>query len=85
MADDISRNTVIVLVVLTLAISMVGTWAVLDEMSRVQPYYYEVELQSSGNVQMSVVTPGDYVDQSPVYDAASAAAVNIVDPEEYNG
>ena len=36
MTSDISKNTIIVLVILTVVISLIGTWVVIDEVNSVQ-------------------------------------------------
>ena len=36
MISDISKNTIIVFVILTVVISLIGTWVVFDEVSSVQ-------------------------------------------------
>lgn len=81
MVEDISRNTIVVLVALTLIVSMVGTWAVLDEMSRVQPQYV-VEPVTDANIKLSIVPEGEYVDENPQFNAETAAAITVVEQEE---
>lgn len=56
MAEDISKNTIIVLVVLTLVVSVIGTYAVLEELSTPSP------LTSgggsvAGTLKLNIVTP----------------------------
>ena len=56
MVEDISKNTIIVLVVLTLVVSVIGTYAVLEELSTPSP------LTSgggsvAGTLKLNIVTP----------------------------
>ena len=57
--EDISRTTIVSLVILTLAVSMVGTWLVLSEMSNTQPRYVYEE-PSAGKVQVEILTSDQY-------------------------
>ena len=36
MAEDISKNTIIILVVLTVVISLLGTWTVINEVNNIK-------------------------------------------------
>jgi hypothetical protein len=64
MAEDISRNTIIVLVVLTLAVSMIGTWAVLDSITTVPSG--PGQAADYGTVKFNIIktTPQDPVTES---------------------
>ena len=51
---DISKTTVTVLVLITLMISVIGTWTVLNEISSVKATTQHQESSSSGRLSFSV-------------------------------
>jgi hypothetical protein len=53
---DISKTTLAVLVILTLMISIIGTWTVLNEISAVK-LYAKAPSSSSGVVKLNVLPP----------------------------
>ena len=61
MAEDISKNTIIILVILTVVISVLGTWTVLNEVNNIkvvssgQPD--SGESHTSGKVTLTVTEP----------------------------
>ena len=57
MAEDISKKTIVVLVILTLAVSLIGTFAVLNELADFEPERAPgpYEPSSSGKVQLKLV------------------------------
>jgi len=72
--EDISKSTIIVLVVLTLAVSMVGTWAVLDEVSTPTQ---GVAGSPQGQVKLTIVDP----DANTGEDSSGAqVGITIVEP-----
>lgn len=75
MEEDISKTTIIVLVTLTLVISMVGTWAVLDEVSSPRE---TVSGSLEGQVKLSIDYP-----EAPATDVSSAQ-VGITIAESYS-
>ena len=75
---DISKSTVIILVILTLAVSMIGTWAVLEEVVRVgEPTGVEPTAQS-GKVQLRIVSPDNL--PGPVEDSSGAQVGITINP-----
>ncbi len=58
MADDISSKTILVLVLLTLSVSLVGTFAVTSELAKV-PTVQERAPPSSGEMKLQIVSPED--------------------------
>jgi hypothetical protein len=58
MENDISRNTIFVLVVLTLLISILGTWTVLTQLNNTpMPQQYPAQGQTSGHVSFALAPP----------------------------
>lgn len=74
MAEDISRNTIIILVVLTLAVSMIGTWAVLDSLTTIPAGHGTVS--GEGTVKFTII---DTTPKEPVVSAGSVQ-LKIVEP-----
>ena len=74
MVEDISRNTIIVLVVLTLAVSMIGTWAVLDSITTVPSGPSKVA--DYGTVKFKIVKT---LPQEPVAESGSVE-FTIIEP-----
>ena len=79
MAEDISKTTVMVLLVLTILISVLGTWTVLDAMSakRVAPTEAPVEgpSTSTASVQLNIQRPPEPQKSGPT---TGMAILNIV-------
>ena len=73
--DDVSRVTIISLVVLTLAVSLVGSWVVLYEVSQISDQPVRVGPQS-GEARLNIQQP-----QEPVSNTATAA-LEITRPPE---
>ena len=72
--DDVSRITIISLVVLTLAVSLVGSWVVLYEVSQIdQPVRIGPQ---AGEARLSIQYP-----QEPVSNTATAS-LEITRPPE---
>ena len=63
MTEDISKNTLLVLVVLTIVVSLLGTWTVINEASRVRVADDPVdeERPTTGKVSISVAEPPEPV------------------------
>jgi len=57
MADDISRRAVIVLVLLTLAASALGTWTVLDAVSEFRPQ--ATAGTAEGEARLTILPPAE--------------------------
>jgi hypothetical protein len=56
---DISKTTIAVLVLLTLMISVIGTWTVLNEISSVKIAQPSKPSSAVGEVKMVVINPAD--------------------------
>lgn len=58
MNEDISKNTLLVLVVLTIIVSLLGTWTVINEATKVQgqPVGQTVD-STTGKVSVDVIAP----------------------------
>lgn len=69
MADDISRSTISVLVILTLLVSVLGTWTVLSRASQ-GPELPPPPSVASGKASISIEGA-----QEPVLDAATGHAI----------
>ncbi|MBC8500799.1 MAG: hypothetical protein ISS25_01970 [Nanoarchaeota archaeon] len=61
MKEDISKNTILVLVVLTVVISLLGTWTVINEVNNIKVTSPEVsrEAQSSGKIMLTINPPDE--------------------------
>ena len=59
MSEDISKNTIIILVILTVVISLLGTWTVLNEVNKIKFTSPEVERESlsSGKIILTIDPP----------------------------
>lgn len=57
MAEDISRNTLFVLVILTLLISVLGTWTVISQINAVPSTHQATSQSGSGEVSFSLAPP----------------------------
>jgi len=53
---DISKTTIAILVLLTLMISVIGTWTVLNEISTVRGPTQEKSSTSQGTVQLGIIS-----------------------------
>lgn len=59
MSEDISKNTIIVLVVLTVVISLLGTWTVINEVNKVKiasPHVFN-QAGASGQIKLNILGP----------------------------
>jgi len=63
MSEDLSKKTITVLVVLTLLISGLGTWAVISEINNVNVPVQEGR-SGSGQVSLNIVSPTEPVQNS---------------------
>jgi hypothetical protein len=74
MDNDISKRTVLVLLVLTLIVSIVGTWTVLSQPTTI---YKTVEVggPQAGMVKLSIDAPAEPV----VTDTGGEVSLNILD------
>ena len=72
-SPDMSKSTIIALVLLTLLISVIGTWTVLNEISSVK-VSQQTSSGSHGNVQLEVLS----AHQNPKSDAISGQVSLIV-------
>jgi hypothetical protein len=72
--SDISKKTIIVLVVLTVVISMLGTYTVINELHNVKPIAKQGSSQA--NVQFSITQPTTSTPQ-PDTKAVGAATGNV--------
>lgn len=59
MNEDISKNTLLVLVVLTIIVSLLGTWTVIHEATNVpvQNVPVQTEDAATGKVSVDIVAP----------------------------
>ena len=76
---DISKTTVVVLVLLTLMISVIGTWTVLNELSVVrlsQPEQHR-PASTSGEVQLGIEAPPGY-DQGQMSASTGRVSLQII-------
>lgn len=63
--EDLSKNTIIVLVMLTLIISILGTWTVLNEVNGIRLTSSQTKDSgpASANVQLNILSPEEYARQ----------------------
>ena len=78
MDEDISKNTLLVLVVLTILISLLGTWTVINETAKARAYAPTAtgEASAQGRVSMTV---------KPVPEAVMTTGhvtVTIINPDD---
>lgn len=78
MADDISSRTVLVLVLLTLSVSLVGTFAVTSELSKI-PAVQQEEPVSSGEVKLEITSPEEQQRQQQKLSGDGRVAIEIVE------
>ena len=71
--NDISKRTVLVLLVLTLVVSVVGTWTILSQPTTI---YKTIELdgQESGRVGVNIGTPYN----PPIENEGGKVSLNII-------
>jgi hypothetical protein len=76
-SNDISKRTVLVLLILTLVVSVVGTWTILSQPTTI---YRTVELSGpqTGKVGVNIAPPGEPV-PPVVVDEGGKVGVNILD------
>ena len=75
--DDLSRNTIVVLALLTLVISIIGTWTLISEINSVGVSSGSSRPADTGTMSLKITTPGSDV---PVSGAATGQVVfKIVD------
>lgn len=74
MEDDIPKTTIVVLLVLTVVISIAGTWLVLDNTLAVRVGYVseKSEETGSGQVKINIGTDGEQVAPAPITGEATA-------------
>jgi len=71
--NDISRNTIFVLVALTLLISVLGTWTVLTQINAGPTPAPNMPQAASGHVQLTIINPNEK--PQPVSTAATGRVV----------
>ncbi len=54
MSETISKNTIVVLVILTVVISLLGTWTVISEVNKIQPQNQGGELKSTNQAMVKL-------------------------------
>lgn len=78
MVEDLSKKTIMILVVLTLMISGLGTWAVISELNAAN-IPVQSGNQGSGRVNLEIVSP---TDNAPVTNSATGQVTfEITKPE----
>ncbi|MCD6589877.1 hypothetical protein J7K74_01670 [Candidatus Woesearchaeota archaeon] len=78
MTNDISRQTIVVLVILAVLISLLGTWTVLTEVSRVRVRGSNV---ASADVRLTILPPEKAQPQEPeVVSTTGMVAFRIIEP-----
>ncbi len=63
---DISRKTIVVLLVLTIIISVIGTWTTLEAMNRVKVVKTPQQRVNSGRVSLTIAKPIENYGQGKV-------------------
>lgn len=71
---DISRQTLVVLVILAVAISLLGTFTVIKEFRDLPADYKQPTQTAQGKVSLTVVSP----DAEPNNQATGRVAMNII-------
>jgi hypothetical protein len=81
---DLSQKTIIVLVVLTVLISALGTFAVLNEVNTVKLYApQQTSGTTSGQAQLTILKPGDTGVSTPAIQSATGRmSLNILPPKK---
>lgn len=74
MGEDISHKTVVVLVILTLAVSIIGSLAVMNELASVKPVVIN-EGGSRGDLQLNIDDQGPSSD-----DDGGSMRIEILEP-----
>jgi hypothetical protein len=61
MNENISKNTIIILVILTVTISLLGTWTVLHEVNNIktQATNQEISGSSTGQIKLTMDPPDE--------------------------
>ena len=75
--NDISKTTITVLVLLTLMISVIGTWTVLNELSNVKPV--QQSSAATGKVELTILPNGNAnaIANSPQQTSAATGQVAL--------
>lgn len=73
MAEDIPKRVILVLLVLTIMISVLGTWTVLDAVSGAQKYMPSSD-DDAGHVSLSILPPGTNTEPIPLVDEDTGSA-----------
>ncbi len=76
MEQDISRSAVIILVILTLAVSVIGTFAVLDQLNAVS----QPPSSSHGNVRLTIIDHGRHPAAPAPSSSGGEVALTILEP-----
>ena len=81
MDEEVSKNTIIVLVILTVVISVLGTWTVMNEIKSVKmtegaPASQE-GYRTTGRVSISINAPGETPDEG-VFGGTGKVTLSIV-------
>ena len=75
MGEDISRQTIVILVVLAVLISLLGTWTVLTEVSRIKIKGNEV---ATANVKLNIVSPEELKSSSHNYGRKTTSGMVVL-------
>lgn len=78
---DVSRSTIIVLVMLTLIISVLGTWTVLHETNPVKVVSRNA-LPVGGEVRLNILPPGTDPNQGPI--SSTTGQVSLIINKQNN-
>jgi hypothetical protein len=82
MSEDISKNTLLILVVLTIIISLLGTWTVINEASNVNKVTYDID--NSGKSSTTAKVALDVQSKPTPAQTTGKVILNIVEPMEDN-
>ena len=76
MAEDVPKTIILSLLILTVLISVLGTWTVLDKVNDVRVQYaVEDQHTDNGNVRIGFLDPNDVKEEVP---SSAAATGNVV-------
>ena len=78
MANDISSKTILVLVLLTLSVSLVGTFAVTSELAKA-PVVQEQTPPSSGEINLQILSQEKYEEQQRRASGNGKVAITIAE------
>ncbi len=78
--EDISKKTIIVLVILTLVISLLGTWTVLNEVKNIRKTT-EDKSSAQGNVKLTILPNEITKSQEQTSATGAVAALEIIKSE----